>query len=146
MLEANDLFLSVVGYRKEEVLNKHHRMFCEQTYTQCREYKLFWEKLASGESSAQTFPRINKQGEEIWLEATYIPVITDGNVQKVIKIASDVTAAKQAETKLSNVQRSLDKSMVMIRFFVTGVIGEVNENFSMWGYDGLYTLSFLIVH
>ena len=43
VLEANDLFLSVVGYRKEEVLNKHHRMFCEQTYTQSREYKLFWE-------------------------------------------------------------------------------------------------------
>ena len=136
VLEANDLFLSVVGYRKEEVLNKHHRMFCEQTYTQSREYKLFWEKLASGESSAQTFPRINKQGEEIWLEATYIPVITDGNVQKVIKIASDVTAAKQAETKLSNVQRSLDTSMAMIRFSVTGVIEEVNDNFlNAVGYD-----------
>lgn len=136
VLEANDLFLSVVGYRKEEVLNKHHRMFCEPTYTQSREYKLFWEKLAGGESSAQTFPRINKQGEEIWLEATYIPVITDGNVQKVIKIATDVTAAKQAETKLSNVQRSLDTSMAMIRFSVTGVIEEVNDNFlHAVGYD-----------
>lgn len=129
VLEANNLFLSVVGYRREEVINKHHRMFCDPKYTQSREYKLFWEKLASGESSSQTFPRINKQGEEVWLEATYIPVITDGSVQKVIKIATDVTAAKQAETQLSNVQRSLDKSMGMIRFSVTGIIEEVNDNF-----------------
>ncbi|WP_163111854.1 hypothetical protein [Alteromonas hispanica] len=87
--------------------------------------------LGIGESSSLTFSRINKQGNEALLEAICVPVSNGGNIRKIFKIANDVTAARQAETKLSNVQRSLDKSMVMIRFFVTGVIEEVNENFSM---------------
>ena len=96
--------------------------------------------LGIGESSSLTFSRINKQGNEVLLEAICFPVSNGGNILKIFKIANDVTAARQAETKLSNVQRSLDKSMVMIRFFVTGVIEEVNENFSMRSAMMGYTL------
>ena len=96
--------------------------------------------LGIGKSSSLTFSRINKQGNEVLLEAICVPVSNGGNILKIFKIANDVTAARQEETKLSNVQRSLDKSMVMIRFFVTGVIEEVNENFSMRSAMMGYTL------
>ena len=96
--------------------------------------------LGIGESSSLRFSRINKQGNEVLLEAICVPVSNGGNILKIFKIANDVTAARQEETKLSNVQRSLDKSMVMIRFFVTGVIEEVNENFSMRSAMMGYTL------
>ncbi len=96
--------------------------------------------LGIGESSSLRFSRINKQGNKVLLEAICVPVSNGGNILKIFKIANDVTAARQAETKLSNVQRSLDKSMVMIRFFVTGVIEEVNENFSMRSAMMGYTL------
>ena len=96
--------------------------------------------LGIGESSSLRFSRINKQGNKVLLEAICVPVSNGGNILKIFKIANDVTAARQAETKLSNVQRSLDKSMMMIRFFVTGVIEEVNENFSMRSAMMGYTL------
>ena len=96
--------------------------------------------LGIGESSSLRFSRINKQGNKVLLEAICVPVSNGGNILKIFKIANDVTAARQEETKLSNVQRSLDKSMVMIRFFVTGVIEEVNENFSMRSAMMGYTL------
>lgn len=93
---ANRNFLSAMGYRLEQIKDKHHSIFCTPQFLEAR--KDFWTRLANGEHQSGLFERRTAQGAPIWLEATYNPIIgPDGKVIKVIKFASDVTA--QVEEK-----------------------------------------------
>jgi methyl-accepting chemotaxis protein len=74
ILNANDNFLKVVGYDRDEIVGRHHRMFAEPAYTDSAEYHEFWKKLAGGEFLAAEFRRVGKGGREIWLQASYNPV------------------------------------------------------------------------
>lgn len=93
VLEANDNFLSTTGYKREEVIGKHHRLFCSETLYKSDEYRQFWERLNQGEFFSGQFPRLNRRGEPLWLRATYNPVFnSDGQLYKIVKFATDVTA------------------------------------------------------
>lgn len=98
---ANQNFLDVVGYDLEEVQGKHHSMFCDKTYAQSSDYKEFWKELAAGNYQSDEFMRIGKGGREIWIQATYNPILDPaGKPYKVVKIAFDVTERKLATQSL----------------------------------------------
>jgi len=130
IIEANDHFLSTVGYGRDTVVGAHHRMFCDPAYVTSGEYRSFWDKLRRGESHAGTFPRRRANGERLWLEATYFPV-TDamGQVVKVVKIASDVTKRHEQMRDQGAVFQALDRSMAVISFTPEGEILDANRNF-----------------
>lgn len=136
ILEANAAFLSVVGYSLEEVKGQHHRMFCEPGYAASNEYQQFWQQLGSGQVQSRTFERVAKNGDKVWLEATYFPVVVDGQVVKVIKIASDVTAKTDLALEQEAIIKALDKSQAIIEFTPDGTILNANQNFlSTVGYE-----------
>lgn len=92
IVNANENFLATVGFSLEQIKGKHHRMFCDEKFL--TENPTFWQDLAQGGYKAGQFKRINANGETIWLEATYNPIMNnDGKVYKVIKFASDITKA-----------------------------------------------------
>ena len=92
MITANENFLKIFGYSLEEVVGKHHRIFCEPGYAESPEYARFWQKLGRGEYIADEFRRINKDGAEVWLQASYNPIFDlEGRPLKVVKFASDIT-------------------------------------------------------
>ena len=96
VLNANDNFLKIFGYRLDEVVGKHHRMFCEPGYAESTDYAEFWRRLGTGEYDADEFKRVDKNGSEIWLQASYNPIMdADGKPVKVVKFASDITAEVQ---------------------------------------------------
>lgn len=99
IVDCNDNFLGAVGYRKAEIVGKHHRMFCPSDYTNTTEYQDFWRRLNNGEFFSGQFKRVNSQGQTLWLEASYNPVYdSEGNLYRVVKFASDITAqTEQAE-------------------------------------------------
>ena len=93
VLRANDNFLQTMGYAANEVVGRHHRQFCSPELASSLEYSNFWERLGRGEFFSGQFARRDRQGREIWLEATYNPVFgPDGRILKVVKFATDVTA------------------------------------------------------
>lgn len=97
ILSANDNFLTTVGYRRDEVIGKHHRMFVTPDHAVSREYAQLWEDLRSGKTLAGIYHRVDKNGNNIWIQAAYAPVRDDaGKVFKVVKIATDVTKAENA--------------------------------------------------
>ncbi|MFE8070479.1 PAS domain-containing methyl-accepting chemotaxis protein [Marinobacteraceae bacterium S3BR75-40.1] len=127
---VNDLFLETIGYRRDEVLGQHHRLFCTPEYAQTREYRRFWEGLRAGQSHSGTFPRRTRDGREIWLEATYFAVQDDdGRVTHVMKIASDVTAEHAQIQDQKAVSEAIDRSMAVIEFEPDGTIIRANRNF-----------------
>ncbi|MEM1423201.1 MAG: methyl-accepting chemotaxis protein [Planctomycetota bacterium] len=92
IITANQNFCDAVGYTLDEIRGKHHRMFCDPETTGSAEYAAFWSELASGSFSAGEFERVAKNGDTIWIQASYNPVLDQsGQVYKVVKIASDIT-------------------------------------------------------
>ena len=97
ILDANDLFLSAVGYTLADILGKHHRIFCDKSYTLSSEYQQFWRDLAAGKSIRGTFLRFKQDTQPIYLEASYFPIVDgSGKVTKVLKIANDITLMQDA--------------------------------------------------
>ncbi len=95
VIEANDNFLSVMGYRAEEITGKHHSMFCDPAFVSSPKYREFWEKLGRGEFQSGEFKRIAKGNREVWINAAYNPVFDlSGKVFKVVKYATEITKQK----------------------------------------------------
>jgi len=97
VIGANNNFLKVLGYSLGEIKGQHHAMFVEASYRQSPEYRLFWEKLGHGEYEAGQYKRIGKGGTEVWIQASYNPIMdADGKPFKVVKYATDITASVKA--------------------------------------------------
>ena len=94
ILAANANFLNAMGYEAREIVGQHHRMFVAPGHDGA-DYETFWEGLRAGRFDAGEYKRIGKGGREVWIQASYNPVIgADGKPFKVVKFASDITQAK----------------------------------------------------
>lgn len=95
---ANENFLKTMGYSMEEVKGRPHSMFIEESFRSSSEYREFWAKLSRGEYQTGEYKRISKSGKEVWIQASYNPILDlNGKPFKVVKYATDVTA--QANTR-----------------------------------------------
>jgi methyl-accepting chemotaxis protein len=130
ILTANDNFLNAVGYTLDQIKGKHHRMFCEQSYTSSPEYAAFWQRLQNGQYDAGEYKRFNSQGDAIWIQASYNPVFdTNGKVVKVVKFATDITEQKIKNADYQGQIDAIGKSQAVIEFDMDGTIRWANENF-----------------
>lgn len=130
ILDANENFCNVMGYSVEEIRGKHHRLFCEEAYTHTDAYGKLWRDLARGEAVSGTFMRLNKRGQEVWLEASYMPVLgSDNQVRSVIKVASDISARVHHEHENQSLIDAISRSMAVIEFTPQGHILNANDNF-----------------
>ncbi|CAH0536794.1 methyl-accepting chemotaxis protein [Vibrio marisflavi] len=134
--DASQLFLDVVGYSKQEMQGKHHRIFCDPSYASSNEYRQFWTELGHGQVKHGTFDRFSKSGEKITLSATYFPIKDEsGKVITVAKIATDITELKAKDDSKQSVLDALNTSLAVIEFDPDGNILNANSNFlSAMGY------------
>jgi methyl-accepting chemotaxis protein len=97
VLTANHNFLKALGYTLDEIKGKHHSMFVEEAFRLSPEYKDFWAKLNRGEYQAAQYKRVGKGGKEVWIEASYNPILDlNGKPFKVVKYSTDVSPQKMA--------------------------------------------------
>ncbi|ASM51443.1 methyl-accepting chemotaxis protein [Pseudoalteromonas espejiana DSM 9414] len=130
IITANSNFLNAMGYRLEEVQGQHHSMFVEPDEAQSNEYKNFWQRLRNGEFISDEFKRLANGGHEVWIQATYNPIIdSQGQVLKVIKFATDVTAQKKSTAEAQGQLEAIGKSQAVIEFNLDGTIITANDNF-----------------
>ena len=130
ILAANDNFLSALGYKLDEVVGQHHRMFVAPEYAASAEYRAFWEGLRAGQFDAAEYRRLGKGGREVWIQASYNPVLdANGKVLKVVKFATDVTAQKLKAADATGQLAAFSKSLAVIEFTLTGEVLTANENF-----------------
>lgn len=130
IINANENFLQTMGYKLDEIQNKHHRIFCQEDLVKSNEYALFWEKLNQGEFLSETFKRVTKSGKEVYLQATYNPIKDHkGKTYKIIKFATDVTAEKMRTVNYEGQLKAINESNAVIEFNMDGTIISANENF-----------------
>jgi len=96
IIKANENFLATLGYSLAEVKGRHHSMFVDPEYARGAEYQEFWRSLRNGEYSAAKYRRLGKGGKEVWIRASYNPMLdVSGQPYKVVKFATDITAVEQ---------------------------------------------------
>ncbi|MDE2349417.1 MAG: PAS domain S-box protein [Gammaproteobacteria bacterium] len=130
VVSANENFLKVLGYTLEEIRGKHHSMFVDPAYRESAEYRAFWDKLQRGEFDAGQFKRIGKGGREVWLQASYNPILdSKGKPVKVVKFATEITEQKLRFADYEGQLNAVSKAQAVIEFNLDGTVITANENF-----------------
>ena len=130
VLHANSNFLHALGYTLPDIQGKHHSLFVEPGHKESAEYRDFWGALRAGEFKAGQFKRIGNGGREVWIEASYNPLLDkNGKPYKVVKFATDITKQKAEDTDRSGQVSAIRKSQAVIEFSPDGIVLDANENF-----------------
>jgi methyl-accepting chemotaxis protein len=127
---ANPNFCSTLGYSLHEIQGQHHSMFVDPAERGTKAYRDFWAQLNRGEYSAGEFRRIAKGGADVWIQASYNPVLdAKGRPYKVIKFAADITEAKMKAADFAGQIAAIGRSQAVIEFGMDGIIRTANDNF-----------------
>ena len=130
VVTANDNFLAATGYRLDEIKGKHHDMFVDPAERESHQYREFWARLNRGEFQAAQYKRFAKGGKEIWIQASYNPVLdASGRPTGVIKFATDITAQKIRGMEDAGKIAAMNRAQAVIEFDMDGTIVTANENF-----------------
>ena len=141
---ANDIFLDLMGYRLDEILGRHHRIFVEAAHRDTADYRAFWATLNRGEAVSASFRRVARNDRPVWINASYNPVFDlDGKVVKVVKFATDITdltkiGAGLADLAAKRLDRRIDEpfgaafeplraDFNTARDALQGTLGEISE-------------------
>jgi len=130
ILDANQKFLDLIGYARAEIVGKPHSTLVSEAERNSAGYRQFWDDLRAGKSQTREFKLIGKDGRVIWIQASYNPVLgRNGRVVKIVKFASDVTAAVERSIDHEGQVRALHRSQAVIEFTLDGTILIANANF-----------------
>ena len=130
IVTANENFLKTLGYSLSEIQGKHHSMFVEPAMRDSAAYRQFWANLNRGQYQAAAFKRIGKGGKEVWIQASYNPMLDrNGKVSKVIKFATDITAEKLGSMEDAGMIAAISRAQAVIAFNLDGTVVTANENF-----------------
>jgi methyl-accepting chemotaxis protein len=130
IISANQNFLNALGYTLAEIAGKHHRMFVDPAEQAKPAYAAFWAALNRGEYQAAEYKRIRKDGREIWIQASYNPILgADGKPVSVIKFATDITARKKQSIEDAGRMLAIGRAQAVIEFEMDGTIIDANQNF-----------------
>ena len=130
VITANQKFLNALGYSLAEIQGKHHSMFVEPAMRDSAAYREFWAALNRGEYQAAEYKRIGKGGKEVWIQASYNPILDrNGKAVKVIKFATDITAAKMLSMEEAGKIAAIGRAQAVIEFNLDGTIITANQNF-----------------
>lgn len=130
ILDANEHFLAAMGYSLLEIKGKHHSIFVPSGYKDSEEYQAFWKQLRHGEFVSGEFKRVAKNGNDVWIQATYNPVLdSQGDVYKIVKFASDITERKLSDANFRSQIDAISRSQAVIEFEPDGTIIRANDNF-----------------
>lgn len=130
IVTANENFLNTMGYSLDEIVGKHHRIFCSESYANSLEYVEFWKKLNRGEFFTGEFSRIAKGNRVIWLSGSYNPIYDEHHkLTSVVKFASDITGRKMKTSEYEGKINAVSKSQALIEFSLDGIILDANQNF-----------------
>ncbi|MDO8981992.1 MAG: PAS domain-containing protein [Afipia sp.] len=130
VLTANENFLTAMGYALAEIQGKHHSMFVEPAMRDSAAYRQFWEQLNRGEYQAAEYKRVGKGGREVWILASYNPVLDQrGTPFKIVKFATDITQQKLRTADLDGQMSAINRSQAVIEFGMDGTVLAANENF-----------------
>ena len=130
IVDANENFLSAMGYSLDEIVGQHHKIFMDPTEAAGQAYASHWARLRNGEVISGRFSRLNSKGGDVFIEASYNPIFDNqGAVVEIVKYATDVTETEKETTDLRGQLDALSRSTAIISFTPDGLVLDANKNF-----------------
>jgi methyl-accepting chemotaxis protein len=130
ILVANQNFCRALGYELDDLIGRNHSMFVDSEFVRSPEYEAFWAALSRGEFRTGEFRRVAKGGRDVWIQASYSPIVgAGGRVTKVVQVAADITAEKQRGVEFEGKVNAISRAQCVAEFKPTGDIITANENF-----------------
>jgi two-component system sensor histidine kinase/response regulator len=142
IIRANDNYLRAFGYQGVELTGRYHDIFVSEESRRSAEHEEFWKELRAGHYQTGLFRCIDKEGNTVWIEASYNPILgPDGIPTKVVKFASNVTERigiqndlKDAEARLQAILDNVLDGIITIDD--GGIIASINSAaVKMFGYE-----------
>ncbi|BDS09777.1 methyl-accepting chemotaxis protein [Aureispira anguillae] len=143
IVDVNQNFATILGYTDpSEIIDSHHSIFIEKEYKLSIDYEAFWTNLKKGIVQEGTFKHTTRDNRNIWVQAAYTPLLGDnGEIIRVIKIATDVTKEKENTMNAVGLKTAVDTSFARIEFDKNGNILDANDNFTkLLGYGDVSEL------
>ncbi|MFK7957586.1 MAG: PAS domain-containing methyl-accepting chemotaxis protein [Lysobacterales bacterium] len=132
--KVNDNFLTAMGYREDQVLGNHHRMFCRKDQVGSPDYEQFWRDLNDGKSFSGEFERVGHNGEPVWILGNYNPVLgPNGEIIKIVKFATDITAEVKARSELQENVSEISMSVETMSHQISSEIEKVANSVQSLG-------------
>ncbi|KAB1075258.1 methyl-accepting chemotaxis protein [Methylobacterium planeticum] len=137
ILDANANFLALMGYELDEVQGRHHSIFVEPNTAESDAYRLFWQNLKRGKFQSAEHKRLGRGGREVWIQATYNPVLDrSGRPTRIVKFATDITAEKLSNADFRGQVSAINKSQAVLHMSLDGTLLEANDMFlRLFGYE-----------
>ena len=137
VVEANEVFAQVMGFKPTELVGRQHKSFVDPDYAESEEYRIFWDRLRDGKINTAEVQRYGEGGREVWLQASYAPIRNlRGDVERVIKFAFDITESKRTRVNLGEKWRSTFSANAVCEFETDGRVVNANDSFlSLVGYS-----------
>ncbi|HJV44046.1 PAS domain-containing methyl-accepting chemotaxis protein [Caulobacter sp.] len=130
ILSANANFCRAMGYELGEIIGQRHSLFVDPDYAASAAYKAFWDKLGRGEFDAGEYLRLGKGGAEVWIQATYNPIVdARGRVSRIVKVATVITEEKRKTAEEHGKMDAVGRAQAVIEFTPDGQIITANDNF-----------------
>jgi methyl-accepting chemotaxis protein len=115
VVDANPPFLAAVGYSLEEIRGRHHRLFMDPAEAASPDYADFWQSLRAGKALVGEFRRFAKGGREIWIQASYNPMLDpSGKRIGFIKFATEITEQVAQRVAQSAVQQQVNTGVTQV--------------------------------
>lgn len=122
VLWANDRFLQTFGYALDDVVGRHHRMFCSAELVADPAYSEFWGKLAAGNYDSGVYPRLARDGTPVWLQATYNPILgPHGRPERIVKFAMDISERVALQHAMGAQKLALEETMAQLADIVSSI-------------------------
>ena len=136
LLDANEQFLEAFGYELNELKGTHHAALLPPEERNSQSYIQFWQVLRAGVYQNAQFRRVSKTGQDIWIQASYSPILdTNGRTYKIVKIATDITEQKVRDADFQGQINAIRRSLLVIEFALDGTVLDANQNFlDIFGY------------
>jgi methyl-accepting chemotaxis protein len=130
IMTANENFLKVMGYGLDEIKGQHDTIFVDRASSLASDCRKLWDKLARGEYDAGQYKRIGKGGREVWLQASYNPILDlNGRPMKIVEYAADITEQKLANANFEGQIAAINRAQAVIEFGLDGKVLSANDNF-----------------
>lgn len=136
-LDASPAFLKITGYTKNELIGHQHSLLLSPEDQKSHDYLNFWNNLRHGQPQAGEYRRVDKAGQDFWVQGTYMPVrLANGKVVRIVKLAFDITAVHKKAFEDASILRAINHSQAVVSFTPAGVILYANDVFSTaMGYE-----------
>jgi PAS domain S-box-containing protein len=126
VLHANANFLRLFGYTLDELQGRSHALLCGHAAIENGSWQAFWQQLARGECASGEFQRFAKNGSEVWIHATYNPILdADGKVCKIIKFATDLSQRRAMEQDLRAAKERAEAAAAARASFLANMSHEI---------------------